>query len=422
MFRETTAQDRAIEAAPLWRRRLPLIAGGLGLLLLIVLLAPSVRRVLVAGSSVSLSRLSVATVQRGDFSRDIGAEGRVVAAVSPTLYAPAAGTVVLKIHAGDAVEKDQVLAVLESPELNNQLAQEQATLAALEIDFGRAQLDARRQQITVQESFDRAELERKTAARELERSRKAFEYGAYAELQVLRNEDALTKAELELAHARTELSLEPEQIRYDVQTKKLARDRQQLLVGDLQRQVAALALRAPVSGQVGQLLVAERTNVARDAPLLTVVDLSALQVEMKVPESFARDLAVGMPAQITGGGKTWPGEVSSVSPEVVEGQVAARVRFAEAQPEGLRQNQRLSARVLLEEKKDVLTVQRGPFLDTGAGRVAYVIRGEFAERVPIEVGATSLNTVEIRSGLAVGDRVVISGTDDFNGAERVVVH
>jgi len=422
MIRDTAAQDRTLAPPSVLRRRWRWLAAAGGGLVLLALALPQAQQVLSVGRSVSLSRLTIASVERGDFVRDVGADGRIVAAVSPTLYAPAAGTVALKIHAGDVVERDQVLAVIDSPELTNRLAQERASLAGLEIDYGRAQLDARRQQLTVQENFDRAKVERDTAAREVERSRHAFELGAYAELQVLRNEDALAKADFALEHARKELTLEPEQIRYDVQSKKLARDRQQLLVSDLERQVSALSLRAPVAGQVGQVLIAERANVARDAPLLSVVDLSALELEMKVPETFARDLAVGMPAQITGGGKTWDGEVGSVSPEVVDGQVAARVRFRGTQPEGLRQNQRLSARVLLEEKKDVLTLARGPFVDTGAGRVAYVVRGDVAERVPIEIGGTSLNAVEIRSGLAAGDRVVISGTDEFNGAARVVLH
>jgi len=422
MIRDTAAQDRTLAPPSVLRRRWRWLAAAGGGVVLLALALPQAQQVLSVGRSVSLSRLTIASVERGDFVRDVGADGRIVAAVSPTLYAPAAGTVALKIHAGDVVERDQVLAVIDSPELTNRLAQERASLAGLEIDYGRAQLDARRQQLTVQENFDRAKVERDTAAREVERSRHAFELGAYAELQVLRNEDALAKADFALEHARKELTLEPEQIRYDVQSKKLARDRQQLLVSDLERQVSALSLRAPVAGQVGQVLIAERANVARDAPLLSVVDLSALELEMKVPETFARDLAVGMPAQITGGGKTWDGEVGSVSPEVVDGQVAARVRFRGTQPEGLRQNQRLSARVLLEEKKDVLTLARGPFVDTGAGRVAYVVRGDVAERVPIEIGGTSLNAVEIRSGLAAGDRVVISGTDEFNGAARVVLH
>jgi len=70
----------------------------------------------------------------------------------------------------------------------------------------------------------------------------------------------------------------------------------------------------------------------------------------------------------------------------------------------------------------VLMVERGSFVDSGAGRIAYLVHDGIAERKPIQVGATSLNAVEIVSGVKEGDRIVISGTDTFNGAERVVLN
>src|SRR5690606_34108653 len=105
-------------------------------------------------------------------------------------------------------------------------------------------------------------------------------------------------------------------------------------VAELQRQVDALTLRAPFDGQVGQVQVAQRANVAINAPVLGVVDLSKFEVEIRVPESFARDLAIGMPAQLGNAGRTFAGEVSAVSPEVVNGEVTARIRFKDGQPPG----------------------------------------------------------------------------------------
>jgi HlyD family secretion protein len=169
------------------------------------------------------------------------------------------------------------------------------------------------------------------------------------------------------------------------------------------------------------LFIAPRATVAKDAQLLTVIDLSALEVEVKVPESFARDLAVGMAADITGNGGSWKGAVSAISPEVVDGQVAARVRFVDAKPEHLRQNQRLSVRIVLDQRKDVLTVARGSFVDESGGNYAYVVKDGIATKTPIRVGASSIDKVEILQGLKEGDRVVISGTDAFNGAQRVAI-
>jgi HlyD family secretion protein len=194
-----------------------------------------------------------------------------------------------------------------------------------------------------------------------------------------------------------------------------------LVVQDLQRQVDDLNVKSPVDGQVGQLFIAERATVAKDAQLLSVIDLSALQVEMQVPESFARDLGIGMAGEISGNGHVWKGLVSAISPEVVNGQVAARLRFDGETPKQLRQNQRLSVRVLLDKRDNVLTVQRGSFVDESGGSYAYVVRDGIATKTPIRVGTSSIDKVEILDGLKEGDRIVISGTDSFKSAATVAI-
>jgi len=421
MIRDTSAQDTVIVHTPWWKRqRKWLIAGGVGVLALALIVPPTVRSLSI-GSSVSRARLSIAAVERGDFTRDIAAEGRVVAAVSPTLYAPAPGSVRFTVQAGGKVEKDEVIGSVDSPELTNRLAQERANLQALQVDYSRAQLDARQQSLIADQTLEQARIDRQTAYTEQQRTQKAFELGVTPEIEVLRTQAALQKAEIALKRAETDHELQKEGRRFDVDAKRLARDRQQLLVDDLQRQVDLLTLRSPVAGQVGQLIAADRSTVAKDAALLTVVDLTALEVEMKVPESFARDLAVGMPAQLRGNGKEWPGEVSAVAPEVVNGEVTARVRFVGDAPQGLRQSQRLSVRVVLDERKDVVMVARGPFVEQGRGTTAYVVRGDVAEKRAIRIGAASVDKVEILEGLQPGEQIVISGTDNFKDAQRVAI-
>jgi HlyD family secretion protein len=420
-FRDTRAQDRVIERmSPLRRHRRGLIVGAI-IAAVIALLLWTGLRLLSAGSAVSRERLSFATVERGDFTRDIAAEGRVVAAVSPTLYAAATGSVRFDAQAGHVVEQGQILGVVDSPELSSRLAQERANLEALNVDHARAQLDARQQAIVDDQTLEQARIDLATARTEHERTTKAFELGVTPEIEVLRTKAALQKAEIAFTRAETDHTLQKDGRRFDVDAARLARDRQQLLVDELQRQVDALTLRAPVAGQVGQRMVADRATVAKDTALLTVVDLSALEVELRVPESFARDLAVGMPAQIRGNNRDWPGEISAVAPEVVNGEVTARVRFAGDTPQGLRQSQRLSVRVVLDERRDVVMVARGPFVEIGRGRVAYVVDGDYAVRRPVQTGASSVDKVEILSGLEPGEQIVISGSDAFRDAERVLI-
>ena len=79
----------------------------------------------------------------------------------------------------------------------------------------------------------------------------------------------------------------------------------------------------------------------------------------------------------------------------------------------------MTTRILMESKADVLLVERGAFVDAGGGRIGYVVHGDVAERTPIEVGATSLSAVELVSGVKEGDRLVVSDTSVFKGAQRV---
>lgn len=419
-IRDTSGQDQVLTpASPLARKRRQWMIGaaaGLGLLLLVGWLITGWS----AGSrSFDGSRVRIAEVTRGDLVRDISADGRVIAANSPTLYAIAGGTVTLDVVAGDVVEKGQALAVIDSPELRSELAQEQATLASLEAEAGRANLDAQIARSAARQALDQAGIDRQAAERDLERNKRAFEGGAVAQIDVARAQDALKKAELGLDHARREFTLQGKGAGLDSRNKQLLADRQRAVVDELQRQVDALTLRAPFDGQVGQVLVDQRANVAANAPVLGVVDLTRFEVEIKVPESFARDLAIGMPAQLSGGRGEYPAKVSAVSPEVVNGEVTGRLRFTGEQPPALRQNQRMRARILLDTREDVLMVERGPFLEQGSGTRAYVVEDGTAVLTPIRTGVSSLNAVEILEGLQPGDRVVVSGSDQFGDAPEV---
>ena len=421
MLRDTNAQDRAIEPPKPWSRHRALAIGLTAAAAALGILALFLWKYSGAGASVSRERLTIAAVERGSFVRDVAADGQVVAAVSPTLYAGVAGTVTLRGHAGDTVAKGQELAIIDSPDLTAKLSQEDATLQSFIMDWRRARLDADHKLQQLRDSYEQARVDQKTAQRELDRSRKAYELGAYSELQTLRAEDSLEKARFAFAQAKTNYQSQPELNRFDVDGKKALLDRQQFIVTDLKRQVEALTVRSPVDGQIGQIQVADRASIAKDAPLLTVVDLSALEVEIKVPESMARDLRPGMNADLEGDARHWQGTVGGVSPEVVNGQVTARLRFRGDQPVGLRQSQRLAVRILVDRRDNVLMVDRGSFMDQEGGGIVYRVHDNVAERHPVHLGAASIAKVEILEGLDEGDRIVINGTDAFNNTDRAIL-
>ncbi len=419
MIRDTSAQDQLIPPSAQRGRRL--LRSGLALAALALLGYGALQAWgPLNGNSVSMARLTVATVELGPLTRDIAAEGRVVAANSPTLYAGNAGTVSLSVQAGDQVKRGQVLLKIDSPELSARLAQERANADALQSEWLRAQADSRQQRALDQSQLDTASISHKAAENELARQTQAFKSGATAAAQVDQARDALAKAQVALKQARELIGLKDDAVKFELQAKRQAYERQALVVKDVERQLEALHLRAPVDGQVGQLFVLDQANVAKDAKLLSVVDLSALEVQIQVAESLARELQAQMSGEITGSGEQhWKGVLSSISPEVVNGEVAARLRFEGKQPEQLRQNQRLSVRMLLDHRDKVLTLARGSFVEEGGGHFAYVLQGQQAEKRAIRLGVQSLAKVEVLDGLKAGEQVVISGAENFKDAARV---
>jgi HlyD family secretion protein len=421
-MRGTDGQDRQIASPTGWRhdRRVRLVAAGLFFALVLVALIGLLKGWSSTDATVSRERVRIATVTRGEFLSDVAAQATVVAAVSPTLYAPAAGTVTYARNAGDAVEKGDLLATVESPGLRNEFEREQATLESLRVDLKRQEIDVGRKVLQGQQTSDMAGVAIRAAEREFARAEQAWQQKVISERDYQRARDELDEARLTHKHAVATAGLEKESLEFELQTRRLQRERQQLLVEDLERRVGELEVKSPVDGIIGNLAVTQKAAVQQDAALLTVVDLSALEIEFRVAETYAGTIAPGMASEVSFGGKTYPGEVSAISPEVRQGEVTGRVRLREV-PAGLRQNQRVSVRILMDRRDDVLKVERGGFYEAGGGATAYVVSDGVAEQRPITTGAVSVREIEITGGLAEGDQVVISDTEDFRNAPRVLL-
>jgi HlyD family secretion protein len=350
----------------------------------------------------------------------VAAQGTVIAAVKPTLFAIAAGTVTYAVHAGDTVAKGQVLATLDSPELTNEYQREQATLDSLNAALAHQEIEIRRQLLTSKQQADLAQVAITAAERELKRAQWAWDQRAMSERDYRRSIDDVSTAKLNFEHARDSAALERDSVALDLRTRRLDRDRQALVVAERKHKVGELTVRSPVNGMVGDLAQVDKAKVPESAPLLTVVDLSGFEIEFQVAETYASQIRTGMAAEITLGGHMEPGIVAAVSPEVRQSQVTGRVKFKSGQPAGLRQNERASVRILLDERDDVLKFERGSVIDETT-RALYVLRDNRARRVPVELGAASVSEVEVLRGLSAGDTVIISDTRDFNDVPDLAV-
>ena len=230
MIRDTSSQD-AVIAAPRGhaaKRRLALAAGAIALLAVAYWLFHTWRG---SEQSVSMSRLRIAEVTRGTLIRDAAVNGRIVAAISPTLYSTSAATVTLKAAAGDTVKKGDVLAVLESPDLSDALKREQSAYAQIEADVERQKILARKQKLLARRDADTAEIERLSAQRTLERYDAVANDGIVAKIDYQKAKDALNSAEIRARHAGQAAELESDNVALELTSKIKQLEQQRTRIG-----------------------------------------------------------------------------------------------------------------------------------------------------------------------------------------------
>ena len=424
MIADTSSQDRVRpgqDPQQRLKRRVLIIASLLIAVAGAAFAYPSIERWSSSSLTVDAQRLRLATVTRGKFVRDVSVQGHVVAAVRPMLFSPEAGRVTTHVRAGDKVMKGDVVARVESPELLSQFKQEQATLRQLETELSRQGIESRMEELSQKEAVTLARMELVAAKRELRRAEVAHETNAIALQDYEKAIDDMNRAAAIFNHQEEESTLKFERLKLELDILDYAMNRQRLLVSELSRKIAELEIISPVDGVVGNLEVDQKSIVSRYQPILSVVDMSVYEVEARVPENYADELALGMKVDISFSGQTFKGELAAISPEVENGQVRCRIRFTQGKPENLRQNQRVTSRIFLDSRDDVLMVARGPFLQSGANGFVYVVDDGVAVKTSLRTGQTSVGKVEILSGLTEGQEIIISSSDVFESHDRILL-
>jgi HlyD family secretion protein len=418
-IRDTTGQDLVL-TPPKWHWR-PWLYGAVGLLGagVLWLFVASWLTQLSTDRSIPRSDIRTALVTRGDVRRELAAEGKLVVANSPTLYSSAEGIITYRYKAGDAVNTGDLLLTIESPSLSSELAQAEATLDRLLAELNAQQLGARQITITDHQTEEKIQLELTAAERNFERFRQGYEKQFISRWDFEKAEDQLRLAKLTAGQWPQTRKLNEEVAHTRIENARLQVQSQQAVVDELKRRTAALQVFSPVTGQVGALAHKQKAVVSQFSPLITVVDLSRFEVEVSVPESYAADLQPQMPVEIQLDGQKHPAELTAIAPEVTGGQLTLRLGFTGEPPARLRQNQRVSSRILLEQKQNVLRLPKGIYLDADQGRSLFRVRGDIAERVPVKLGAQGLLEVEVLDGLEQGDEVIISDTADLRSLNRI---
>ncbi len=418
-----TAQLVDIERAPV-RRNGRRIAYALSTVVLLVGASLALRELRPAAPKVERDGLWLDTVRRGPMVREVLGQGKLVPEEIRWVAAKSNARVErILVKPGAVVSKDTVLLELANPELE---------LAALEADRELSQALAELVNLGASLSAERLAQESVVATLESELGEAARRAGADAELarrgflselervQTLEHERELRgRLQFEerrlgaLSHGRSaQLSAQQAQI-----------DRLRSIAEFRHAQVDDLKMRAGVDGVVQELSLEEGQAVASGALLVKVAKPERLQAEVRIPETRAVDVQIGQRASIDTRNAKVDGHVIRIAPAAAGGNVRVDVKLDGALPPGARPDLNVEAIIELERLENVLFIGR-----PAAGQphtTASLFRldsdGGGAERVSVQLGRSSVSSVEISSGLREGDRVILSELSEWDDFDRIRV-
>jgi len=183
----------------------------------------------------------------------------------------------------------------------------------------------------------------------------------------------------------------------------------------------ALKVRPGFAGVLQQVPVEVGQNVGPGQNLARVADPARLKAELRVAETQARDVEVGQPAQIDTRNGVVAGRVSRKDPAATNGTVTIDVALDGALPRGAVPDVSVDGTIELERLESVLFIGRPAFGQEQSTITLFKVADAAgnAERVQVGVGRSSVNKIEVTSGLSVGDEVVLSDMSQWDAVDRV---
>lgn len=391
---------------------------------------------LIAGTGITygLSRLKPAapgvpretmwldTVRRGPMLRQVRGLGTLVPEQILWIPATTDGRVEKRLAlAGTVVTPDTVLVVLSNPELQQatldaeyKLRAAEAQLRELKVKLQSDRLNQEAQAATVAAEARKASL---TADRDAELGRFGLKAPHEITISQASAEDWKNKERIE----KERLKIGVDQIAAQIAVQE-ANMQQLRAMWDLKKsQLAALHVKAGVKGVLQQIPVEVGEQVVAGAKLARVVQPEQLKAELKIPETQAKDVAIGQKAEIDTRNGIIQGSVSRIDPAAVNGTVTVDVRLEGALPQGARPDLSVDGTIEIEKLDDVLFVGRPTFGQPNSTIQLFRLDqdGKGASRVQVKLGRSSVNTIEILDGLRVGEQVVLSDMSSYDAYERI---
>lgn len=406
-------------AAKKRKRRIVFVAvTAFGLALATILLS----RLKPAGPSVDRSSVWIDTVKRGPMVRQVRGLGTLVPEDIRWIPATTEASVEkILIWPGTKVEPGDVILELTSPELEQSAHDAELKAKAAEADIASMRATLQRELLDQESKTTAAHAAYSQAKMERETNDKLATNGLVAELvyktSKIKEEECQKSDEIEqkrLTFARD--SIEPQ-----LAAKQAAADQANQLAKLKLDQLEALHVKAGMSGVLQQLPVQIGQRVKAGDNLARVANPSKLKAQIKIAETQAKDIQPNQSAMIDTRNGVVKGHVKRVDPAVEQGTVTVDVAFDEELPKGARPDLSVDGTIELERLENVVFVGRPAFgqENNTVAMFKLVPGSNEAARTAVKLGKSSVNTIEILSGLNPGDQVILSDTSTWDSNERI---
>jgi len=372
--------------------------------------------------TIDRSLVWVDTVKRGPMVRQVHGPGTLLPVDIRWIAARTQGRVErIVLLPGATVEPDSVILLLNNPDVSQSAIDTASQLKAGEAEFANLKVQTERDVLQSESDAASAKANFEQSRLRAQVNDQLFKEGLVSELELRLSKVTAEQAETlnTIAQKRFVSAKDSVPSQLAVKEAEVARlhDQARLKLAEAD----ALSVRAGMHGILQVVPVEVGAQVQPGANLARVADPSKLKAEIQVPETQAKDVLIGQDAEIDTRNGVVTGKVSRVAPSVQNGTVTVEIALPGELPKGSRPDLSVDGIVELERLADVVFVGRPAFGQEHATANIFRLEadGVHAVRTQVQLGRSSVNTIEILKGLSPGDQVILSDMSQWDSNERV---
>ena len=389
---------------------------------LLVIAIVFVSRLERAVPSVPRATVWIDSVREGEMVRQVRGPGKLVPREVRWVTAQAGGRVErILVRPGETVEPDTLLVEMANPDLVQQMEEARFALEAAEADMADTKLQLESQRLDQRAAVGVARAEYEGARLQAEAERELSDEGIVPAIQYQRS--VLTAEQLRLRLEIEEERLGQFSASMDAQlAAQQARVEQSRNAYERQRHmVESMDVRSSLAGVLQEIQVEEGQRVELGGNIARVARPDELQAELQIPETQARDVQIGQRVAVDTRNGIIDGTVSRIDPGVTGGTVQVDVELLGHLPRGARPDLSVDGTIEIERLEHATFTGRPSYGQANSQISLFKIEqdGRYAQRIPVRLGRTSVNLVEIVQGLSPGDEVILSDTSAWNDYERI---